>query len=96
MSKIINPNAPTATVGSKMQQLEARQGTLEVAVMQLRNTIAQLNMVIGSHDAIFSKALEKLGVNLQEVAKELNTAAAEAQGPQKEDSSKEEKEDAKA
>lgn len=91
MGKILTPESGfKSTVGSKMQELEARISALELAGLQVRNVVNQINTVLQVQGEVFRRAFESLNVDLKAISEALDkeilekqqkAASEEPQGP---------------
>lgn len=77
MNKIIDINAPRQSMGSKFEQQDARFVTNELAVKDLTGAVGKLMQTQNFMDAIVIEAFKRLGIDLQEVANDLNKKAQE-------------------
>jgi uncharacterized coiled-coil protein SlyX len=90
MSNIINPNGPQHSVGSKMQQLENRLANMEMANVQLAQSLQQVLVMVNNQGAIMNRGFTELGLNVQEMLEKMDAEVAEAQEEKPEESASEE------
>jgi len=70
MSNIIEIN-PNKTVGAKINQLEARINTIELAISELRSQFSNLALTYNMGLDVQEAAFRKLGVELNQVFEEV-------------------------